>query len=275
MDAKSKGKPVGGAPPVHIPPLDAAPLERGGTMHEQASVLSDPTSPLSPAYTPAMDGIVPQQPKIKIGPAPNLSQETVEGLEALAKFQKDAEANQKKVAAEQDQRVAEASAKEMEEIKSILGDDSKWSVLNNYDRRKAIESRLKPLDIADILIHGEIRQNVPIVPDKFVITLRSVSGDEDLGVKKLMSSETGSDRYMFDKLSFMALTLGIVAINGKELPAHLNDQQRFDEALFKAKFDLLMRYPVTMLADMGLQYYWFEHRVQDLFADQTNALKNS
>ena len=131
------------------------------------------------------------------------------------------------------------------------------------------------MDIADILIHGEIRQVVEIVPNKLVVRLRSINGEEDLAVKHMMSDESGTDRYMLDKFSLMGLALGVVAINDTELPTHLNDKKRFDKDLFKAKFEMLMRFSMTMLADLGLQYYWFERRVQALFADQTGALKNS
>jgi hypothetical protein len=53
---KGRGKPLGGAPKVNVPPLDADPVTNSDgqpiTMHEQAEILKNPNSPLSPFYRP-------------------------------------------------------------------------------------------------------------------------------------------------------------------------------------------------------------------------------
>jgi hypothetical protein len=38
---------------------------------------------------------------------------------------------------------------------------------------------------------------------------------------------------------------------------------------------MLMRFPIQLLADMGVQYMWFDHRVRQLFTKSTEVLKNS
>ena len=281
---KAKGRPVGGAPPVRIPPLDAEPIEGGGTMEQQARVLSDPASPLSPNYNPELAHVQPvmrtpvrPQPEPTDGTyRPKLSQGTVEGLDAIKKFQAETEATQRRIAQETEVKAPEtAGNSNIDELRTLFGDDTQWSVLNNPARRKAIEARLTPLDIADILVHGEVRQDIPIVPDKLTISVRSVNGAEDLAVKQLMTDESGVDRYLVDKFSLMGVALGLVAINGSELPTHLNKDKEFDKELFKHKFTMVLRYPMTLLADFGLQLFWFDKRVQALFSDQTAALKNS
>lgn len=310
---KTGSRPVGGVPPVRVPPLDAEPLPGGGTMSQQAPILSDPTNPLSPAYSPELAQMAARQsgpfavlppdaakdPKFRPGvgsmiaanqpqlstPAerkPILRQETVADLEKLAEFQKTAENIQQK-----ELRAAEeAEAKQAEEdvlkgpapYQADMGsamDDSDWNVLNNPARRKEIEARLTPLGIEDIIMYGEIQQSVEVVPGKTAYKFRSTTGEEDLAVKRMMFGESGGDRYMLDKFSLYNLTLGIVSINNMALPTHLNDKKRFDEALFLKKYETLMRFPVQLLGDMAVQYMWFDQRVRRLFVKSAEALKNS
>lgn len=284
--AKSKDRPVGGAPAVRIPPLDAEALEGGGSMAQQARVLADPTSPLSPAYDPALAQAAASRARPVRPPQgtpdgpyrPQLSPETKESLEVVRKFQAEAEAAQREAVDKEVEEApdpAKAGDAAIDELRTLFADDAQWSILNNPERRKVIEARLQPLDIADILIHGEVRQEIPIVVGKLTIMVRSVNGEEDLAVKQLMGTESGTDRYLMDKFSLMGVTLGLVSINGAELPVHLNKDGDFDKALFMAKFKKVLRYPLTMLSDFGLQFFWFEKRVQALFADHTTALKNS
>lgn len=288
LDRVKKDRPVGGVPPVKIPPLDAAPLERGGSMASQARTLADPASPLSPSYDPSAALPPPRQFRVRPPSAdkpaqedgtyrPQLSPETVEGLRAIEEARREQEEVQRQAAEAERQAVpdpAKSGDEAIEELRTLFADDSQWSLLNNPARKKAIEARLAPLDIMDLVVHGELHQEVPIVPGKLTVLLRSVTGAEDLAVKQLMSTESGSDRYLTDKFSLMGLTLGLVAINGAMLPAHTENGE-FKKELFEQKFKVVLRYPMTMLAEIGLQFFWFDKRVQALLADEVTALKNS
>jgi len=311
--AKAGGRPVGGVPPVKIPPLDADPLPGGGTMSQQASALSDPTNPLSPAYSPELaqmaakggpfavlppeaakdpnfrpgvgSMIAANQPQLR-APAsdrkPILRQETVADLEKLAEFQKTAEniqnkelkANEEAAAKQAEADVIAGPAPYQSELGSAL-DDEDWNILNNPTRRKEIEARLTPLGIEDIIMYGEIQQEVEVVPGKTRYKFRSTTGEEDLAVKRMMFGESGGDRYMLDKFSLYNLTLGIVSINNMNIPTHLNDKKRFDESMFLKKYEILMRFPVQLLGDMAVQYMWFDQRVRRLFVKSAEELKNS
>lgn len=297
--AKSRMRPVGGVPPVRIPPLDSDPVEGGGSMQDQAAVLSDPTSPLSPAYSPELAAMRPSasqqrpqaptsSPRIAIkapqqAPGrPPLSAETVEGIQAVQDYQKRAEEAQREAAEQAERAQQEAAAKDAEkrergidELRNLLGDDTQWSRLNNPERRKRIESRCAPLDISDIVVRGEIQQVVPIVPDKLIIVYRTPSGAEDLGVKFLIGEEHGADRYMMDKFTMMSLALGVVSINNAELVPCVDANRTFNKEAFQKKLEQLLRYPLSLLTDIALNYFWFDQRVQALLADQTDALKNS
>jgi hypothetical protein len=319
---KQPRQPHGGAPPVKVPPLNAEPIKMGGTMADQAELLRDPTSPLSPAYSPEMammskkfnaednggpfslvDPEAQQQPGFRPGigsmyranqPAlkpgipegykPKLSEETRQSMQTLAEFHAAAERQQtmvqEKAPKEQEKkepakRLGDDDEDLFKELQDVLDDPTQWSLLNNPRRRKEIESRITPMDITDVIMHGEIRQMVPIVPDKLEVTYRSVSGDEDLAVKQMMFGESGGDRYLMDKYSIMQLTLALVSVNGEELPSQLNDNKKFDETKFLAKLDKVVKFPIQLLADLGVQYLWFDERVRRLFLGSTDELKNS
>jgi len=353
---KRQRVPLGGAPPVKIPPLNADPIEGGGTMQQQAEILKDPTSPLSPAYDPNLammaaqtgqrpltpdqmarlanggvpglrmdpDGAVRQgrpdgggpfsvlppeaakdpnfrpgigamyagnQPGIKKAQAasvpqsgdgyrPTLSEETKRSMDALANFQAQAEGKQvaeaNKAKDEKEKPTVEPLDDETDmqrELREMLNNDYQWNLLNNPDRKKKITARLKPMDITDIILHGEIHQEVPIDPEKLIVTYRSVTGEEDLAVKKMMGVESGPDRYLLDKFTLMQLSLAIVSINRQELPTHLKDG-KFNEEKFLIKLEKVLKFPIQFLADLGIQYLWFDERVRDLFVGSTEALKN-
>jgi hypothetical protein len=204
----------------------------------------------------------------------------VADLEKLAEFQKTAEdIQQKELKAAEEAEIKQAEEDVMKGPAPYQGDmtisDDDWNVLNNPARRKEIESRLAPMGIEDIIMYGEIQQEVEVVPGKTKYKFRSTTGEEDLSVKRMMFGETGGDRYMLDKFSLYNLALGIVSINNMALPTHLNDKKRFDETMFLKKYEVMMRFPVQLLGDMAVQYMWFDQRVRRLFVRSAEELKNS
>ena len=320
---KRPRQPLGGAPPVKVPPLNASQIDGGGTMQEQAEVLQDPTSPLSPAYSPQMAemkqkgqlGVLPPhaqqdpnfmpgvgsmiagnqpfigQPGQKPGEPykPQLSEETRADMKALAEFQKQAQSAQQAAAQQAVQQTpkpvpmsaptsAEGLDEELEEtrreIESILNEGEEYNVLNDPDRRKRIEGDLEPMDVTDIIIHGELRQTVPLL-DQLSVDFRTASGEEDLEVKRMMYGEKGSDLYMAQKFNTLLLTLSLVGVNDQELPTHLDKDGSFNKELFEAKYKKVLRFPVQILADFCIQFTWFDERVRAMLAGQTEALKNT
>jgi hypothetical protein len=296
---KAGGRPVGGVAPVAIPPLNASPIE-GQTMHEQARALADPTNPISPAYDPEVQkimasnphGVLPpeaaQDPNFRpgigsmiAGNQPGIQQQPQDGRpplsdktqDALAAMAKAAEEIQRKEAAKADE--AEEDVKEglYDEIKDMVGEEQ-WHKLNNRERRKKIEAGLASLNFTDILTLGEMSQDVRI-RNGLILTFRTVTGDEDLAIKRMMFGEQGGDRYLMDKFSMMQLTLALKAVNGEELPSHVDVKTgELDEEKFLDKFKKVMRFPAALLGDFGLQYAWFHERVQALLLDETDEIKN-
>lgn len=339
---KSRGKPVGGAPPVKIPPLNADPIAgpdgRPLTMEQQAEILRDPRSPLSPHYNPelaevsaAVDreqsanmdpyqlrskrqqgeamnpkhfgGTLPpeaqqdprfrpgvgsmyaaNQPGLKgsapVAPKANLSQETIEGLEALNKFNAEAQAAQEKQAEQAAKGAAEKDIPERLADDLGLNDDfmrelrERRADLDTPELQKAIEERCKPLLIEQLIEEGELRQLVPVVREKFIVEFRTISGEEDLALKRELYVERNApDVYLYDKLNMMQLAAGIYAVNGRPLPDHLNDKRRFDKPQFLIKFNKVTSMPLPMLASLSINYTWFDRRARKLFID-LDELKN-
>jgi hypothetical protein len=177
---------------------------------------------------------------------------------------------------EQLEKVAEANAEgeEKPDKESEDDDDFDYSqlglatkdIIANKARREAIEAKIKEeMNFEDLIVHQEIRQEVPILP-KFSPTFRTPSGNEDLFVKRLISDEEGSDRYVMDKYAAMGVCCGLYAINGKPLPSHLDKDGIPDKDLFDKKMQVIMRYPLVLLADLSANFTWFTERVQQLLA---------
>jgi len=345
MDSiKGRGKPLGGANPVRIPPLNADPITgphgEPMTMEEQAEVLRDPRSPLSPHYNPALadaDAAVQKEqselmdpnalrtarqggekmPKEKAGPfggvlppeaaqdpsfrpgvgsmykanqpglrnqpnpgKPQLSEDTIEGLEALKQFNATVQAEQEKQSVDAvkdhveksiDDRFADDLGLDADFMKEM---QERRQELDTRELRDAIESRCKPMTIDQMIEEGELRQLVHIVRDKFIVEFRTLSGEEDLSIKRELYTERNvPDIYMFDKLSMMMLTASLFSINGMPLPDHLNDKRRFDKELFKNKFRKVGAMPIPQLASLSINFTWFDRRARKLFVD-LDELKN-
>lgn len=214
-----------------------------------------------------------------------LSEETVEGLEALKKFQGAAQK-------EQEDQSGDATKKDQEEriegdspeaLKDLLGTDNpeeffaqfrqQMDQLATPELRESIESRCEEMSLEQMLEEGEIRQEVPIVRNKFMPTFRTLSGEESLSIKRHMFGVAGGDVYINELLSVYQLTAGLFAVNGSPLPTHLDDKKRFSKDLFLAKFKRVSSFPQSMLASLSINFMWFDQRSRKLFVD-LDELKN-
>ncbi len=141
-------------------------------------------------------------------------------------------------------------------------------LLNNEEQRKIIEARLEPMDIADIIMHGRVRQLVPIHPSKLEYEFQSYTGEEDLAIKRLLVKELKTldvgDEYIKDKFGMMAACVGLLKINTVPLPTHLG-ADGFDDAKFWEKFNFFIKQNFHMLASISVNYFWFDVRVRQLF----------
>jgi len=247
---------------------------------------------------------VPPQ-MLQSGRPGTLRQETVEGLEAVAAFNRkrqQAESAEAGSAAGAEKAAAEGVAGEMAKLadpsdnpsaKPVGKDEVQQAVdnmddfdfdsfrdlimkdiLNNSEQKEIVEARLEPLDLGEIIDHGTVKQVVPINPGKYEITLQSVTAEEELAMKRLIVVEKGKveapDRYLLDKFRMMMCALGLYAVNKRVLPGHQDNHGNFDEEMFWKKFNIVMKLPFHMLASIAAHYYYFDIRVRSLF----KAVKN-
>lgn len=214
-----------------------------------------------------------------------MSEETVEGLEAIKEFQDQAEAAALAEAEQVESKVDEVIEQKAEdELKENLGLDDQMfeelraakNELNTPELRKAIEDRCEPLDVIQLIEEGEARQVVPIIREKFMPTFRTMSGQEDLELKRLAFKRSESDIYLVDRFNLMQLTAGLYAVNDQVLPTHLTESGIIDPkepTAFWRKFKRVISYPIQMLASLSINYSWFDQRARGLFKD-LGPLKN-
>lgn len=150
-----------------------------------------------------------------------------------------------------------------------LRDMQRKDILNNPKQKELIESRLKPMDVGDIVVKGYVEQVVPIQPGTFEVTFKSLTTEEDLALKRLIGEDMTnmelSDVYIRDKFSMMAVICSIVAVGDRKLPTHLDAEGNFDDDKFWKKFTQVTKFPFQMIAALGIHYYWFDMRVRALF----------
>jgi hypothetical protein len=150
-------------------------------------------------------------------------------------------------------------------------------ILDNKRRRKAIEERCEPMNFEDLLMRDEVRQRVPILPGQFEPLYRSITPLESLYLKQRMSRETTTtDQYLGEKYNLMLLTCCLVDINKALLPDHrkMKGDGSFDidDALFDEKFQSITRKSGYIVADLSVNYLWFDIRVRKLI--NPDDLKN-
>jgi len=149
-------------------------------------------------------------------------------------------------------------------------------VIANDERRKIIESRLEPLNIGDMIIQSEIKQTIPVIPDKLVYTLRTFNQQEYLFCLQYVYDQVGSAAYVEELLNTCKLACALFALNGKALPDHRKEigtpKEEVDRDAFRNKLAILSRMPTNLLADISVQAIWFQERVQKLFSIEN--LKN-
>lgn len=141
-------------------------------------------------------------------------------------------------------------------------------LINNDDQRKIVEERLSPLDLSELIINGRLEQRVPIIPGKLEPIFQSMTGEEDLALKRLAVIDKSlevPDAYVLERYQLMALSIGIVKIGSKIFPSHLDSNGRIDDKLFLAKYDQISRLPFLLLSTLGVHYAWFDMRVRKLF----------
>lgn len=218
-------------------------------LHEQVAAQQRPPTPVAPADE--------QEP-----PPPPKAEP---GKKSVTKFSED-----------EKRELAETSDLDFDLMMKRLRSD----VINNTEERKAVEARLKPMDLADGLLTGEFRQHVPIFPGKLEVMFRTITPLENEELRRHILEQVLTDErfanLMGEKYGFMQTVAAVHSLNGQELPKHLlpgdKGGRKFMWDTFQKKVDIFMAYPGPLIHALGTHAHWFDLRVRALFT--STALKN-
>jgi hypothetical protein len=267
---KGHGKPLGGAPPIQPGKVAALLQDPAEVMELPPDMMEPPIQGIGSAYE--------VNQAVSHGADPmTLAEANAAGMgtwSANAEPQDDAEAPAEESKEEEPKETVETKLDTAERDiisdmrRSLPFDLESISVvqvkLMTPERKKAIEERLKPMDIADLIVKSEIRQDIPIIPKKLVVTLRTFTQKEYIWMLEHMYKYAGSTAYTNELLNTFKMVCTLVAVNGKLIPDH-RVNGAVDEKKFKEKMEIVSRFPVSLLADFSVQASWFNDRVLDLF----------
>lgn len=148
-------------------------------------------------------------------------------------------------------------------------------IINNEEERKAVEARLKPMDLTDGLLTGEFKQHVPISPGKLEVGFRTISPLENGEMRKhilqVIIEDERFSNMAGEELAFMQMVASVHMLNGQEMPSHLKKGDKltiriFDWDAFNQKLALFRTYPTPLIHALSTHAHWFDLRVRKLFS---------
>jgi hypothetical protein len=247
-DAKKGVNSLKGGDPVGVVPRPSIPLSE-----KAAREAAEMASAIGP------DGNVRPRPP----GSPVLSPETA----AMIREASDAAAREAQAEKKDEKSSEEEKAdKDLLDMFDFQGRNEADRVLNNKKRRSTIEARCESMNIEDLLLKDEVQQTVIIVPDKFTVTFRSMTPEENLFIKQYVAKHDidKTEQYLVEKFAICQLVCSVVAINGKPFVDHRSQDGSPDEKLFEQKLKQLLRKSGYVIADLGVNYLWFDIRVRKL-----------
>lgn len=167
----------------------------------------------------------------------------------------------------------EGDGEEKEDENLFLGSmdaemDAAIDKFNNSRRRKRIEAKLKPMMVESMVEHGELRQKVRISAG-IVVEFRTTRGDENQAILHELGTVDGSELFLRERLALMNLAAGLRMVGSELMPPHFDANDEFDSDLFEKKLKRVLRFPIQILADMRVNYFWFDDRVRNvMIADE-------
>jgi hypothetical protein len=218
-------------------------------------------------------GVQPRPPG-----SPLLSPQTAAGLQQVLTAQQQAPSAPKGTVAEER---AAMKAEEERAMKDLFEEfnferlTEAEKILNNKQRRDEIGARCSQMKFEDMLLFDEVKQTVPIRKDgKFTVVFRSLRPEESLFLKEYLSKKAPpNEAYAIEKLALMQLACSLVKINDQEWPSHLDKNGDPKEDLFEAKLRKLSKKSGYVVADLSINYGWFDLRCRRLMLDE-GALGN-
>jgi len=210
---------------------------------------------------PAQQGVQKMAPAQSAAQAPrgvqfNVSPKTQASIDAIAEQMASAEAQ---VAASEVQHAPDA-----ETLDPLFADmSSKPSLaVASVAARKRVESQLRPIEIDDLFVSGEIQQRVPVLGDKLLVTFRTLNAGEDLYIKRRLTEVRHEiARYAEDRFLMMQLAAHVAQINEDRFPPILSADGSVDDKQFDARFQRVSKLPVVLIERLWVNWLWFQDRV--------------
>ena len=140
--------------------------------------------------------------------------------------------------------------------------------------RNIIESRIEAIDIGAYLMSGEVRQAVPIIPDKLEVTYKTVSDLEESFVDNQISSESKdiSNRQFLRKMNELALVIHIYSVNGNKWPTLVNGDGTINEQSVDSRLRHIKKLSSPIFSLLTQNLAWFTDRVTEALT--SSALGN-
>jgi hypothetical protein len=145
---------------------------------------------------------------------------------------------------------------------------------DNPEVRRAIEDKCSAMDFADLIMTGRVIQDVPILPNKLEVTMQSLLAAETFWIEKNASDYGNTDWTVRSWMGYARLTISLKEINGSVLPDHRNKAGDIDKASFDAKYARIMNLGEKLIELLFVNLNWFNDRVEKLYQDDFELLKN-
>ena len=150
-----------------------------------------------------------------------------------------------------------------------------YSAYDHPDVREEIEQRCSELDdFSDLLVTGRVVQEVPIIDERLFVIYQSLIGDESWFSQRMAMRLYTSREEARTWNGYARLALSVQSVNGTEFPPAYNEKRELDEALLEERVQKFLKLPEHLISVLLVNLGWFEDRIQQLFRDDFELLKN-
>jgi hypothetical protein len=148
------------------------------------------------------------------------------------------------------------------------------TVIDNPKTRALIESRCADMDFGDLILSGRVCQDVPILKGKLEPSYQSLLGKEIFWLERNAHIHASSNLAMASWMGYARAALSMTAVNGKQFESHIDkDGELIDERVTE-KITNLLNLPEQFISMLLVNYTWFNVRVEALYKDDFDLLKN-
>ena len=148
------------------------------------------------------------------------------------------------------------------------------TALDNPKTRKNVEKRCKPMEFGDLILSGRVAQTIPILPGKLEPTFQSLIGKEIFWMERSVHIYAASNMAVASWMGYARLALAMTELNDNHLGDHLNKDGEVDEEKINEKISRVLDMPERFIDMLLVNFNWFNARVEALYKDDFDLLKN-